>query len=203
MPTARSRRRDITEAALRVFARKGYRRAVVADVAAEAGVSKGTIYTYFSRKEHLLGAVFDRLAEEAAVRRRRITDSDRPPLEKIRALLHVVTDVYDGEESRAAALLDLWTAGLRDPERFGIDLPAVHAEIRAVLEDLLAEAEDRGDIGSGRPSSTPALLLAASEGVFLHGLLDPDAGDGSDRLDDLVDLCCRGLHVRPDSSSTT
>jgi AcrR family transcriptional regulator len=66
MPTARSRRRDITEAALRVFARKGYRRAVVADVAAEAGVSKGTIYTYFSRKEHLLGAVFDRLAEDAA-----------------------------------------------------------------------------------------------------------------------------------------
>jgi TetR/AcrR family fatty acid metabolism transcriptional regulator len=203
MSTAPSRRRDITAAALRVFARKGYRRAVVADVAAEAGVSKGTIYTYFSRKEHLLGAVFDRLVEEAAVRRRQIADSDRRPLDKIRALLHVVADVYDGDESRAAALLDLWTAALRDPQRFGIDFTSAHDETRRLLRDLLEEAERQGDIGADRPETTPALLLAASEGVFLHGLLDPDAVDVSAHLNDLVDLCYRGLRAPPDSPAKT
>ena len=50
------RRRQILEAALRVFLDKGYHAANVSDVAAEAGVSQGTIYWYFSSKEELFNA---------------------------------------------------------------------------------------------------------------------------------------------------
>jgi AcrR family transcriptional regulator len=52
----------LRQAALRVFARKGLRRARMADVARAAGLSPGTLYTYFASKE----ALFDWLVVHAA-----------------------------------------------------------------------------------------------------------------------------------------
>jgi AcrR family transcriptional regulator len=51
---APNRAGDIVEAALRVFGRHGFARSKMADVAAEAGVSVGTLYNYVEDKESLL-----------------------------------------------------------------------------------------------------------------------------------------------------
>ncbi len=48
---------DITEAGGRCLSRVGYRRTKMADVAAEAGVSTGSVYTYLEGKEALFHAV--------------------------------------------------------------------------------------------------------------------------------------------------
>ncbi len=53
------KRRRILQAAVRVFARKGYFAAKVAEIAAKAGVADGTIYLYFRNKEDLLVSLFD------------------------------------------------------------------------------------------------------------------------------------------------
>jgi AcrR family transcriptional regulator len=58
-----ARREQILEAAMRVFAQKGFRRATTREVAREAGVSEGTIYNYFEDKEALLLAILDVLNE--------------------------------------------------------------------------------------------------------------------------------------------
>ena len=49
---------QIIEAALRVFARKGYFNARVSDIAREAGIAAGTIYLYFDTKEDILITLF-------------------------------------------------------------------------------------------------------------------------------------------------
>src|SRR5919106_475050 len=59
----RARREQIVEAATRVFANKGFRRATTREVARAAGVSEGTIYNYFEDKDALLMAILDRLNE--------------------------------------------------------------------------------------------------------------------------------------------
>ena len=62
-PTPRWTRRkearpeEITAAALEVFVERGYANARLEDVAARAGVSKGTLYLYFENKEELFKAV--------------------------------------------------------------------------------------------------------------------------------------------------
>ena len=60
----RSRRKDarpgeIIAAALASFAERGYAATKLEDVAAAAGISKGTIYLYFPTKEHLFRAVVE------------------------------------------------------------------------------------------------------------------------------------------------
>src|SRR5947199_10322715 len=52
-------RDELLSAALRVFARRGYREAGVDEIAAEAGYSKGALYWHFSGKEELLTALLD------------------------------------------------------------------------------------------------------------------------------------------------
>ena len=56
----KTKKRDqIIEAAAQVFAQKGYSGAVVADIAVQADIGKGTVYEYFSSKEDLFFAVFE------------------------------------------------------------------------------------------------------------------------------------------------
>ena len=61
----RQREAQILDAATRVFASKGYRAATTREIAAEAGVSEGTIYNYFDSKYDLLIAMSKRLALES------------------------------------------------------------------------------------------------------------------------------------------
>src|SRR3954453_3233684 len=55
----REAREELLSAALRVFARRGYREAGVDEIAAEAGYSKGALYWHFSGKEDLLLALIE------------------------------------------------------------------------------------------------------------------------------------------------
>ena len=52
----KDKRRLLLDAAVRVFARKGYHAARVGDIAEEAGVAHGLLYHYFESKEEVLGA---------------------------------------------------------------------------------------------------------------------------------------------------
>jgi TetR/AcrR family fatty acid metabolism transcriptional regulator len=52
------KRRVLLDAAVRVFARKGYHECRVGDIAEEAGVAHGLLYHYFSSKEELLETIF-------------------------------------------------------------------------------------------------------------------------------------------------
>jgi TetR/AcrR family fatty acid metabolism transcriptional regulator len=49
----------ITDAAVQVFAERGFHSARVADIARRAGVADGTIYLYFKNKEDLLLSIFE------------------------------------------------------------------------------------------------------------------------------------------------
>ena len=52
------KRRQILDAAVRVFARKGFHTCRVGDIAEEAGVAHGLLYHYFVSKDEVLEAVF-------------------------------------------------------------------------------------------------------------------------------------------------
>lgn len=80
----RGKRELILEAAIRVFAERGFHAARVSDVAKEAGVADGTIYLYFKTKEEILLSIFeesmDTLREGLVARLAGVSD----PLERVR-----------------------------------------------------------------------------------------------------------------------
>ncbi len=65
----------IIEAGVNVFTRKGFHKATVEEVAREAGVGKGTVYTYFQNKEALFLAIINEGINEMA----RVVEETRNP----------------------------------------------------------------------------------------------------------------------------
>ncbi len=53
----KSRKDQILEAALRIFAEKGFQDATISEISREVSVSEATIYEYFGTKEELLFAI--------------------------------------------------------------------------------------------------------------------------------------------------
>lgn len=57
------RRREILEAAIRVFASKGYEKTAISDIAAESGISQGLCYRYYASKEEIYDAAVEEYAD--------------------------------------------------------------------------------------------------------------------------------------------
>jgi TetR/AcrR family fatty acid metabolism transcriptional regulator len=93
------KRRLILDAAVRVFARKGYHTCRVGDIAEEAGVAYGLLYHYFSSKEEVLETVFRETWSELLEAMRGVEESGEPAREQLRQV--------------AAILLRAWR---RDPD---------------------------------------------------------------------------------------
>src|SRR5579859_4461925 len=60
-----ARRRQILEAATKVFAEKGFHPTTIKDITREAGIADGTIYNYFENKTALLLGILDQLNESS------------------------------------------------------------------------------------------------------------------------------------------
>jgi AcrR family transcriptional regulator len=93
----RQTRDAISQSATELFARQGFERTTIADVAREAGVAKMTVTNYFALKEDLVfdlrAEIVDRLA--AAVRTRDVAQPARSVLDAIRAAFNQGLDDRD------------------------------------------------------------------------------------------------------------
>ena len=92
--TAADRRRQILDAAVRVFARQGFHTCRVSDIADEAGVAYGLVYHYFASKDEVLDTLFlDRwgVMLEAI---REIDARQVPAREKLHAIASFIIDSY-------------------------------------------------------------------------------------------------------------
>ncbi|MCP4138686.1 MAG: TetR/AcrR family transcriptional regulator [Chloroflexi bacterium] len=77
------RKEQITEAATKVFAKQGFDKARMDDIAAEAKLSKGTLYLYFKSKDAIIKHLLERLFEREFSAIQSIADNSRPASEKL------------------------------------------------------------------------------------------------------------------------
>jgi AcrR family transcriptional regulator len=145
----------ILDAAERCMARYGLRRVSMGDVAAEAGVSRGSVYRYFPDRDALVDAVLERTAD-------RFVAASEPDLDRAPDLAGQV----------AAAVMFILRRG--DGE-FGLRLPGETDSLFATLltvrrevlfgrwvafwEPRLAGAERRGEVRAGLDRSQAGELI--------------------------------------------
>lgn len=164
-------RRRLLEAAIQVFARKGYYGTTVDDIVAECGSSKGAFYFHFESKE----ALFLRLVEEFAG-------------QLAGALEHAVRHAARGGPGRVEAAI---TAGLelmgRYPELtrlFLIEAVGINPQFEAkrrelmdrfahVIRGYLEEAASRHPLAVGDTALASAAILGALNEVVVWWLSRP------------------------------
>ena len=92
------RRRQIINAAEKVFAAKGFSGATIENIAEEGELSPATLYLYFKNKDELYASLNLKLLEVLVEKIENIHDQEKlNPEEKIRALEKVLYEVYEYE----------------------------------------------------------------------------------------------------------
>ncbi|MDR9459930.1 MAG: TetR/AcrR family transcriptional regulator, partial [Dehalococcoidia bacterium] len=87
------RQTQIIEAAMRCFQRKGYENTTIDDITAEYGLSKGSIYWYYSSKKDILIAVFDHMISELFEGYKSQVLSDISPKQKLINILRLFVEM--------------------------------------------------------------------------------------------------------------
>lgn len=161
-------------AAERVFSRRGFQDASLREIASEAGLTTGAVYSNFDGKADLFLAV---LEENLDPRLAVIYDAARAaPRHKLGARVGEEFAAYVSQKRRWLILLiEFWAHAARDPKlrpKFG----ERHGKLRAAVAEVLTERAAR----LGVPLSLPAdqlatLLIALTNGFAVERLADPDA----------------------------
>jgi AcrR family transcriptional regulator len=87
---AEEKRRQLLDAAVRVFARKGFHASRVGDIAEEAGVAHGLLYHYFESKDQVLEAVFHENWSVLLSRIESVEETDEPAADQLRHIAAIV-----------------------------------------------------------------------------------------------------------------
>jgi TetR/AcrR family fatty acid metabolism transcriptional regulator len=88
------RRRQILDAAIRVFARQGFHSCRVSDIADEAGVAYGLVYHYFKSKDQVLNELFVERWSLLLAAIDEVDRGDAAPREKLDAVAGFIIDSY-------------------------------------------------------------------------------------------------------------
>jgi AcrR family transcriptional regulator len=125
------------------LARYGHQRVSMTDVAAEAGVSRGTLYRYFPTKERLLAALGTHVLEEFRASLSKAVEATTAPEARIGAVLRTAATFVDdrpGLRRLAASEPALVIEMLRSND----------GEIRVAIEEAVAPALGGGESGRRR-----------------------------------------------------
>lgn len=168
-PTRSEVRRKVLDAALTVFAQRGFDGASMDDVAAAAGFTKGALYSNFASKDELFLA----LMEQQVTRRiERIGDLLDPSTINPAEIGHALTDAALNDRDWQLLFLEYWARAVRDPAirtRFLADRRALRQRVTDIARFLLDD--------TGRTTAVPVeqltiVLLALSNGLAIEGLID-------------------------------
>ncbi|WP_017585773.1 TetR/AcrR family transcriptional regulator [Nocardiopsis ganjiahuensis] len=189
-----ARREEILSAAVRVFARQGFAASRIEDVAAEAGIAKGSVYLSFDSREALLSAAFERLSERSATVLEQTAADGEPALERLSGLVRSAVAMLADEPDLTRVMVDLWAAGRHTGDGAPFDMAAVYRAYRGVVADLLRRAAEEGDLrpGVGEPEAT--VVVGAIEGCLVQWLMDPSVRLAG-LAEPLLDVCLSGLRV--------
>ncbi len=187
------RRREIVRAALDVFVEKGFDAANVADVAARAGVSQGTIYHYFPSKDALFAAAYEAWEVESlyAEVERALGTSDSPR-EQLDHLARTVADRMVQAADMLPASVEFWSH-LPRQEAIRKAFQRLFATLRSRLARIVQSGIDRGEFASVDADETASLLIATYDGLVLQWLADPERIDWPALSRTLAQIVLRGL----------
>jgi AcrR family transcriptional regulator len=167
-------RARVLDAAAEVFARRGYQRATIDEIAREAGLSKGSVYWNFASKEELFGALLEERIDRplgAVMEMSRDTPQEQPSAGSVDA---AVAQLVRDRPQFFQLLLEYWAAAVRDP---GLrkQYVARQRRLRAALTEVIRSRQPDDLPFAIPPESLATAFLALGVGLAQEAIVDPDA----------------------------
>ena len=189
-------RQDVLKAALIIFGEKGYSRATLEQIAAEAGVSRGAIYWHFHSKAELYNTLIENYsARGALIVEQAIADGGSFVDILRRIFVRQLQAVEEDIGLRAIMEIYLFKTGL-DPELQTARLQQINSG-QMLLEGIsdamrtgIAAGELRADID---PLELARAFLAFQNGLIYLWLLSPESFSLRANAESMADILVGGL----------
>lgn len=199
-----ARPQELLAAALDLFVERGYAATRLDEVAARAGVSKGTLYLYFENKEELFKAVVrENMVSKLADAEELIARYEGHTSELLRICIRNWWEKIGATKLSGISKLMMAESGnFPDVARFYHEEVVSRGEalIRRIVERGIAHDEFRpvDTVTTTRVIIAPVLMLMMWRHSLHYCHLEPIEAD--DYLDCMIDLLTRGLEVPPTHS---
>ncbi len=191
------KRRQILDAAIRVFARQGFHATRVSDIADEAGVAYGLVYHYFRSKDEVLNELF---VERWSLLLAAIEETDKTgaaPREKLAAVASFIVDSYQHDPELMKVIIVEVT---RAANSFGrTHLP----EIRRAYESIAKIVADGQEAGAFRDDIDPMFASMSFYGAieqllsgWIFAVIPASATSFEQAKELVVTTICDGLERR-------
>ena len=170
---SRAERKEMTrelllDAAIDVFAEKGYHGASLDDVAEAAGFTKGAVYSNFTRKSDLFRALLERETGRFGAALTHTVEA--VPLELLPDVAADLLAAPESDRETQTLMIEFWLAAVRDASLCDPLLRSTD-DVAAAFEAKLAEAGvDPGLTGRELAVVFEALIM----GLLMNRTLDPD-----------------------------
>ncbi|WP_414475617.1 TetR/AcrR family transcriptional regulator [Microvirga sp. M2] len=195
---------EILEAAFEEFVQKGYAATRLEDVAARAGVTKGTIYFYFESKEQVFVAMVREFSRPLHVQAEEFAASSSSTApEFLRAYLCYLYRILSTDPRSREIFRLLIAEASRFPELIDEHHQNFMGPVVKRLRQSLEAGSKKGEIRSSAILEFPELLLAPALSLNISMLLFSDRRpiDMERHFEIAVDLLLNGLLPRPDEAS--
>jgi AcrR family transcriptional regulator len=185
-------RSTLLDSAARVFARRGLHAASVDQVAEEAGLTKGAVYSNFASKEELFLAMLSERYAERLRELRAIAGAAESAEATMEAGAVDFAAALDADPEWAALYVEAWAHAVRHPQ-FAARLIEHHRALRAELAAIGAE-QGLDFVPSFPPERIAAMLLAIGNGFAMEHRLDPE-GVPAEVMPQLLAVFAAGLRA--------
>jgi AcrR family transcriptional regulator len=187
---------EILEAARKVFARKGFEQTTVDDIAAAAGVAKGTLYLYFKSKRDIYLAALREgvLALHAETDKNMAAESNAP--DKLRAFVATRVKYFEQNRDFFRIYYSEFTNFFVPLAHSGKGMRDLYLKQAHKLEAVLEDAVNRGEVRNISPHSTALRLYDMTLGVIAQRLLGWSKATVEEDVQAVFELLWRGIQLR-------
>ena len=193
-PARSDKRARILDAAVKVFAGRGFHSATVAEIAKSAGVADGTIYLYFKGKDDLLLRLFDEKMTELLAEARAELSKERTAPARLARFIQLHLALVERNPDLASVLI----VELRQSAQF--HKSADRAKLTAYV-DLIAEVvrdgQEKGELAGGiSPAVVKRAIFGALDELALGWLLSGRRTSLKKTAAEVASWLVRGLEAR-------
>lgn len=163
----------LAESAFRLFCQQGIARVTMDDIAADAGVTKGSLYWHYRSKAEVIDAACRHYYDGWRARMGQVTARIPGASGKLEKAIRVSVKSCLIDAGHRTFTLELFTlsvhdASVRDGWRAFFD------DVRAFYLALFLEAKEAGEIAAAVPDERIDLMLATMEGYKSRALFEPE-----------------------------
>jgi len=191
-------RERLFQAALDLFAEKGFAETTVEDITSAADVGKGTFFNYFPSKDHILLA----FAEMQLARLGLAVDEARRTSEPVPKFFRSLTALMTAEPARNPGLIRVLLLAFLSNSEVRQAMLDLQTRVLALHTEMIQIGQERGEIRNDIPPAEIALVFRQTIfGTLLIWSLYADASLQS-RIDSAFEVIWTGLAARNFSTST-